>query len=123
MSFAPVSFKVAATLSAYHIVKVSAGNTVNYATAATDKPIGVTADDVKNTNEAIPVVISGLAKVQFNDTCAVGGFVVADASGFAVPAVLTTAGVEVLGQLVGPAVTATGTIAEVFIQPHQRQAQ
>lgn len=123
MSQAPHSFKVAATLAAYRIVKASAANTVNYATAATDALLGVTTDDVKNLNEAIPVQTWGLAKVTFNDSCAVGAFVTADANGFAVPAVLTTAGVQVLGQLVGPAVAASGTIAEVMIQPHQRQSQ
>lgn len=121
MSFAPVSFKAGATLAAYLIVKISAGDTVNKATAATDKLIGVTVDDVKNTTEAIPVAVSGLAKVYFNDTCAAGALVTADANGFAVPAVVTTAGVNVLGSLVGPAVTATGTIAEVLIQPYQLQ--
>lgn len=119
MSFAPLSFKVGATLSAYRIVKMSAGNTVNVATAATDKMMGVTADNVVNTNEAIPVIVTGLAKVQFNDTVAVGAFVTADASGYGVPVTVTTAGVYVIGQLVGPAVAATGTIAEVLIMPQQ----
>jgi hypothetical protein len=121
MSFAPVSFKVGATLAAYIIVKASAGDTVNKATAATDKLLGITADDVENTNEAIPVMVSGIAKLQFNDTCAVGGFVTADANGYGVPVSVTTAGVYSIGQLVGPAVSATGTIAEVLIQPMQLQ--
>lgn len=121
MSFAPLSFKAAAALGKHRIVKMSAGNTVDKATAATDKLIGVTSDEAEAALEAIPVIVSGLAKVLFNDTVAVGGLVTADANGLGVPAVATTAGVNVVGILVGPAVAATGTIADVLIQPYQLQ--
>lgn len=118
MSFAPLSFKVATTLAAYRIVKVSAAETVAYADTVTALPIGVTADDVKNTNEAIPVIVNGLAKVMFNDTVAVGGLVKSDALGFGVPMAGSSTGAFCLGVLVGNAVAATGTIAEVLIHPH-----
>lgn len=120
MSFAPISLKVSSTLAAYRIVKV-ASNIASYADTTTAFPIGVTADNVVNTNEAIPVIVSGLAKVQFNDTVAAGGFVTRDVNGFGVPVTVNTAGVYAIGVLVGPAVSATGTIAEVLIQPVQLQ--
>lgn len=121
MSNAPQSFNVATTLAAYHIVKMgSAGNGVVYATSATDFGLGITVDDVKNTTDSIPVAITGIAKLQFNDTCAIGAFVQSDATGLGVPAVVTTAGIYVIGILVGPAVSATGTIADVLINPMQR---
>ncbi len=119
MSFAPLSFKVTTTLAAYRIVKMAAANTVAYGTAASDKIMGVTSDDVKNTNEAIPVKVAGIAKVQFNDSCAVGAFVTCDNLGYGVPMVVNTAGVYAIGQLIGPAVNATGTIADVLLMPQQ----
>lgn len=122
MSFAPISMKVAATLTAYRIVKPgTAANTAALAAAATDKLIGITQDDVKDTNQAIPVAVGGLSKLVFNDSCAIGGLVTSDNLGFGVPAVATTAGVNVVGILIGPAVQTTGTIAHVLIQPYQLQ--
>jgi hypothetical protein len=123
MSFAPLSFKAAGVLSAYRIVKITAANTVDKATAATDKLMGVTADEATAANQEIPVVTSGLVKVYFNDSCANGAFVTSDNLGQAIPAVANTAGVNVLGILVGAAVATTGTIAEVLIQPYQLQLQ
>lgn len=120
MSFAPITFNITATIPAYLIVKMgSAGNTIAHAAAATDKLIGITADDTKNLTDGCPVIVSGIAKLQFNDTCAIGAFVTSDASGFGVPVVVNTAGVYTIGVLVGNAVSATGTIAEVLLQPGQ----
>lgn len=122
MSFAPLSFKVAATLAAYRIVKVgAAGNAVAYATTTTDYQLGVTTDDVKALSEAIPVMVNGIAKIQFNDTCTLGAFVTSDANGLGVKAAANTAGVYCIGVLIGPAVTETGTLADVLIQPIQIQ--
>lgn len=120
MSNAPLSFKVGSTIAAYRIVKASAANTVAVADTVTAMPIGVTTDTVRNTGEAIPVAITGLAKVQFNDSCAAGALVKADASGLGVAHVGLTAGSYVLGTLVGPTVNETGTIAEVLLQPHYK---
>jgi hypothetical protein len=117
MDFICESFKVGATLAAQRIVAISAADTVGYPAAATTQPIGVTRDTVKDTNQAIPVQVIGRAKVFFNDTCAAGGLVAADASGRAVPHVDTTAGSYVIGRLVGPAVSATGTIGEILVMP------
>lgn len=116
---APLSFKVAATLSAYRIVAAITGtaNSVKYPAAASEVCIGVTADTVLDTTASIPVNIGGIAKIYFNDTVASGAFVASDSSGRGVPHVNVTAGSYVIGTLIGPAVAATGTIAEVLIQP------
>ncbi len=90
MSFAPVSFKAADSLSAYRIVKLSAAQTVNIATAATDKHVGVTVDDASVANQDVPVAVAGIVRIQFNDTCAAGNYVMSNNLGQAVPAVATT---------------------------------
>lgn len=115
----PISFKVRTTLSAYRIVcaDTAGSNYVAYPSAATVQPIGVTADTVKDTLNSIPVVIGGVQKIVFNETMSTGGLVAADSSGRAVPHVDTTAGSYVIGRLIGPNVTSTGTVADVLIQP------
>lgn len=117
---APISFKVLTTLSAYRIViaNTAGSNVVVYPSAATARPIGVTADTVKDTNQAIPVISYGIAKVHFNETMSTGGLVAADSSGRGVPHADTTAGSYVIGVLIGPSISATGTVADVLIQPH-----
>lgn len=123
---APLSFKVAATLAAYRVVTIASttANTVGYPEANTKLPVGITVDTVKDTVNAIPVACYGVAKLYFNDTCAVGSLVAADSSGRGVPFVAgaaTTTAMTIMsayiGMLVGPAVAATGTIAEVLIKP------
>jgi hypothetical protein len=114
----PISMKVASTLAAYRIVKVSAAQTAAYPASAADVPIGITQDTVKDTNNDIPISGPGnISKLTFNDTVAAGGLVASDNAGFGVPHLNVTAGSYVIGVLVGPAVTATGTVAEVLIQP------
>jgi hypothetical protein len=112
---APLSFKVLSTLLAYRIVapNTAGSDAVIYPSAATVKPIGITTDTVKDTTSAIP----GVAKLYFNETCPTGALIAADSSGRGVPHTDTTAGSYVIGQLIGPAVAATGTIADVLIQP------
>lgn len=122
-----LSFKVSTTLSAYRIVSAvsSTANTVEYPPNAQVKPIGVTIDDVKDTNQAIPVCVSGIAKVYFNDTVTSGKLVASDSSGrgipFSVPVFATTTDLTlptgVVGILVGPTIGLTGTIADVLVQP------
>lgn len=119
------SFKVAATLASQRVVCGNGTqNTVGYPAATSKLPFGVTVDDVKDTNQAIPVQQTGIAKVVFNDTCASGAQVGFDTNGYAVPVTLgaaaTTTGaiLGILGTLVGPSVAATGTVAEVLLQPH-----
>lgn len=122
------SFGVAATLAAQRIVAAAAtDNTVQYPAAA-QLPLGITLDTVLDTTSSIPVQRTGIAKVFFNDTVAAGGLVGVDTSGRAVPfvspntttsATLTSA---YIGVLVGPAVAATGTIAQVAIAPGLERA-
>jgi len=116
---APVSFKVRTTLGAYRIVAAdtAGSNYVINPSAATIMPIGVTADTVDDTLNSIPVYLGGIAKVHMNDTMSTGSFVASDSAGRGVPHANTTAGSYVLGILVGPNVTATGTISDVVINP------
>lgn len=121
MSFAPISMKQGDSIAAYRIVRVSSADTVALATAATDFPLGVTTDNANSSNQRVPVAVAGIARVYCNDTIAAGGLVQSDAAGRAVPASATTAGVYALGVLVGPAVSATGTLAEILVRPYQLQ--
>jgi len=111
------SFKVASTLAAQRIVYGSAANTVAYLNTVTSLPLGVTIDTVDDTSQAIPVQENGKAFVLFNDTVAAGGLVTADSNGRGVAFNAVTAPTAYVGVLVGKAVAATGTIAEVLLNP------
>jgi hypothetical protein len=119
------SFKAASTLSAYRAVALNGtANTVAYPTSNQVLPIGVTLDTVKDTTQGIPVAVSGSrVKLYFNDTVASGALVASDSSGRGVPFTLanTTTALTLasayLGVLVGAAVAATGTIADVLVCP------
>ena len=115
----PVSFKTNATIAAYRIVTAltSTANTVKVPASAAEIAIGITSDTVLETGNAIPVVVGGIAKLYFNDTVTTGSFVASNNAGQGVPHVNVTAGSYVIGILVGPSVAATGTIAEVLVQP------
>lgn len=118
------SFKVATTLAAQRIVAVSAANTVAYPANNQALPIGITLDSVKDTNQAIPVAMPGeRAQLYFNDTVAAAALVSSDSSGRGIPfslanttTALTLASAYV-GVLLGAAVAATATVAEVLIAP------
>lgn len=110
------SFGVASTLTTQRGVYVSAANTVAYPSANTDLPIGITNDDVTDTNQAISVVTGGITKLLFNDTVTAGAKVALDTSGRGVPATASETSTYV-GVLVGETVAATGTIANVLVQP------
>jgi hypothetical protein len=123
---APVSFKVAATLLAYRVVTAlsSTAETVAYPENDLRPYIGITANTVLDTTGSIPVIIHGIAKLYFNDTCTTGQLVGADSSGrgiaFGTIANTTTSltlSSAYIGVLVGPTVAATGTIANVLIMP------
>ncbi len=121
MSSDPLSFKQADSIAAYRIVRVtSTPNTVALCSATTDVIIGVTTDNANSSSQAVPVACSGIYKVYMNDTAASGTFVTTDASGRGVAAVVNTAGVYVLGTLLNT-VSATGTLAEVLVNPFQIQ--
>ena len=117
---APISMKVQSTLSAYRVVTYLTGtaNTVKVPASASELPLGITVDTVLDTTSAIPVAIAGIQKLYFNDTVTSGAYVAADSSGRGVPHVNATAGSFVIGVLVGPTVAATGTVANVLINPH-----
>lgn len=121
MSNAPISMKQADSIAAYRIVRAtSTPNTVALCSATTDFILGVTLDNAGSSNQAVPVGISGVQKVYMNDTIAAGAFITTDASGRGVPAVVNTAGVYVLGVCLNT-VSATGTLAEVLVNPFQIQ--
>jgi len=117
------SFRAATTLAAYRIVAVTAAETVGYPASNQALPIGVTVDSNEDTTTAIPVAMAGIAKVEFNDTVSAAGLVSSDSSGKGVPFTLadTTTALTLasayLGPLLGAAVAATGTIADVVIMP------
>lgn len=117
---APISMKVQSTLAAYRVATYLTGtaNTVKYPASAAELPLGITVDTVLDTNTAIPVAFAGIHKLYFNDTVTSGAYVAADSSGRGVPHLNVTAGSFVIGVLVGPTVAATGTIADVLINPH-----
>ena len=123
----PISMKVASTLSAYRAVAAISGtaNTVGYPESNAKLPLGITVDDADDGANAVAVAGPGnIAKLYFNDTVGTGQLVGFDSSGRGVPFTLganTTTGFTIqaayLGVLVGPAVAATGTIADVYINP------
>lgn len=115
------SFKVSTTLAAYRIVAPLSitADTVAYPEGITSaNPImGVTLDTVVNTTDNIAIKTHGIAKVEFNETMSSGLLVTADTSGKGTPFTAVTAPTGFVGVLLGPAVTATGTIAEVLVNP------
>jgi hypothetical protein len=124
MSYKAQSFKVATTLAAQRIVAVTAADTVGYPASNQALPIGITLDTVKDTNQHIPVSMPGeIAKLYFNDTVSAAGLVSSDSSGRGVPFTLanTTTALTLasayVGVLVGAAVAATATVANVLIAP------
>lgn len=118
----PISMKVNATIAAYRIVTALTGtaHTVKVPASASELPIGITCDTVLDTSVAIPVAISGIQKLYFNDTVASGAYVASNNAGQGVPHANVTAGSYVVGILIGPAVAATATIADVLINPHYK---
>lgn len=124
---APISLDVLTTLLAYRVVTLASttAGTVTYPETNTALPIGITLDTVRDTTTGIPIAGPGnIARLFFNDTVAASGLVAADASGRGVPFTVgtqTTTGMTIqscyVGRLVGAAVAATGTIADVLIMP------
>ena len=116
---AAISMKTAATLPAFRIVTMSTStaNTVKLPASASEVALGITQDTNVNIGDAVPVAIAGISKLFFNDTVTSGKFVASNNAGQGVPHVDVTAGSYVIGMLVGPTILATGTIADVLIQP------
>lgn len=119
------SFKPASTLSQYRFVALNGtANTVAYPGNNQTLPVGITQDTVLDTNQGIPVAgVGSPSKLLFNDTVTSGALVSSDASGRGIPFTLanTTTALTLAsaygGILVGPAVAATATIAEILIMP------
>ena len=114
------SFKVASTLTTQRGVYLNGtANTVAYPNTTSALPVGITNDDVTDTNQAISVVTGGITKLYFNDTVTSGTKVSLDSSGRGVPYSegSTTSDEAYVGILVGESVAATGTIANVMVQP------
>ena len=116
---APVSFKTAATIPAYRIVTMSTStaNTIKLPASAAEVALGISTDTNVTVGDAIPVAIAGIQKLEFNDTVTSGKFVASNNACQGVPHVDVTAGSYVIGMLIGPTIAATGTIADVLIQP------
>ena len=116
------SFSVRTTLAAYLIVALDTagsqytGGAVKLPSGAQDRLIGVTKGTVKDTTNSIDVAVCGIAKVAFNDTVSAGGLVTSDSAGLGVLYADVTAGGFYIGRAL-QTVSATGTIADVLIQP------
>lgn len=115
-NYEPISMKVAATLAAKRIVKISAAHTVDYASLTSDLAFGITTNGVTETNQAIPVAIAGIAKVELANSINAGSLVAPAALGLAALHVDTTAGSYVVGKALETGVT--GSVIQVLIQPH-----
>jgi hypothetical protein len=114
------SFKVADSLSAQRVVTLTTAtaNTVRAPSVQTGNPfIGITIDDEQNTNGAIAVKLSGIAKLVFNDTVTCGAIVGADTSGKGIPFVSSTGTSWYIGTLIDADVAATSVVARVLINP------
>jgi len=116
----PISMRANATIAAYRIVTALTGTaqTVKVPASASEIPVGITTDTILDTTTSIPVAIAGIQKLYFNDTVTSGSYVASNNAGQGVPHVNVTAGSFVIGILIGPSVAATGTIADVLINPH-----
>lgn len=112
------SFKVLTTLAAYRVVSLdtAAASTVVYPPAGLSPHLGITKDTVKDTTGSIAVAIAGIAKLTFIDTVSCGALVAADTSGQGKKYTDVTAGAAYVG-IALQTVSATGTIADVLIQP------
>jgi len=116
------SFRVLTTLAAYRVMALDtagshqAGCAVKYPAAATDRICGISKSTVKDTTAAIEVAVGGIAPLTFNDTASAGALVTGDANGLGVAHADTTAGSFVVGRVL-QTVSATGTIAQVLVQP------
>lgn len=110
------SFKAGASLSAYRIVYLSAANTVSHFNTTTAFALGVT-QDAASSGTDVPVMLAGTSKLYFLDTIAAGALVGIGSTGAGVAAVTQTVTSSWLG-IANETVSATGTIAEVILAPH-----
>jgi hypothetical protein len=121
------SYKVLTTLAAYRVVAAADTQafTAIYPAAVVAPILGITKDTVKDTTNSIPVAgVGERALLLFNDTATTSSFVAADTAGRGKKWTLNTSdtttaltSTSYVGILVGPSVSSTGTIAEVYICP------
>lgn len=112
-----ISLNVLTTLASQRIVALSTTkHTAIYPAGLTSPMVGISIQEVTDTNQSIPVQVDGIAKVYMNDTCAAGDLIAGDTSGMGKKHVDTTAGSYVVGQAL-EACAATGTVIQVLIQP------
>ena len=112
-----ISLKVLTTLTTQRIIALSTTpHTAIYPAAVTAPQVGISINEVTDTNQAISVQVNGIAKVYMNDTCAAGDLIAGDSSGYGKKHVDSTAGSYVVGQAL-EASAATGTVIQVLIQP------
>jgi hypothetical protein len=120
------SLAVLSTLSAYRVVAAVSGTAgaVGYPETAYNLALGITINDVKDVNAAIPIAGPGeIAPLYFNQTVGAGQIVGFDTSGrgVAVTMGLTSTAISsaagIIGVLIGPVIGATGGISDVYIVP------
>ncbi len=116
---APISMKVAATLTAFRGVTCTTstgGDIAKYPASAAERPVGITNNDVTDITQAIPVIIAGIAKLEFASAVTSGNLVALNSVGQGVAHTDVTAGSYYVGTLLGPTAV-TGTIADVLVNP------
>lgn len=78
------TFKATAAIVQFRIVKQAALQTVTQASAAADKLLGVSCEAAAAANDAVDVVVEGVAVVDYGGTIAVGDALTSDADGKAI---------------------------------------
>lgn len=109
-----LSFKAAATLSAYTVVKVSAANTVAAYDTTTAQAFGVTQQASQGgANSSVLVALLGCCKVTAGAAVSAGDVVMANNSGYAITRDTTTS------KALGIALDAgeTGSTIEILLTP------
>jgi len=114
------SFQVSDTVTANRIVYLDSNGKVAHAisdgTAGTYIPIGIALEDQDTTNASVDVVLFGPAKLYFQDTVTSGAVIGSATLGGGVPVATDNTGVTwAIARLLGANVTATGTVAYVWV--------
>jgi hypothetical protein len=116
-----VSFKAAATLSAYRIVGITANNTVGLPDTTTVRALGVTLDDSEGgAGSAVSVVIAGTAKVKASAAVTAGAVVIPTTAGLAAAGtILLGTTTSTIPNYIGKCIVggATDSVIEVTVNP------
>lgn len=115
-----VTFEAGADLSAkqYYFVKLSAANTVDVCSGATDIPIGILQNDPTSGQEAVVALLGGggISKVSSNEALTVGWMVGTSSDGQADRKIPGTDTTEYMCGQVITATTAAAGFAEVALE-------